>query len=48
MAGKQISFPENQTHKKSFEYAMIGFSIFCIVFVIIAVNVIDRGGWPVP
>lgn len=40
---KQIEFPENQTHKKSFEMAMIGFSLFCIVVVIIAVNVIDGG-----
>ena len=46
MAGKQISFPENQTHNKAFEYAMVGFSIFCIIMVIIAVNVVGGGGWP--
>lgn len=40
----QIKFPENQTHKKSFELAMLGFSALCIVFVIIMVNVIERGG----
>lgn len=43
MAGKQIEFPEEQTHKKSFEYAMLGFSVLCILFVIIAVNVFDGG-----
>lgn len=40
----QIKFPENQTHKKSFELAMLGFSAFCIVMVIIAVNVVGGGG----
>jgi len=40
----QIKFPENQTHKKSFELAMLGFSVLCIVFVIIAVNVVGGGG----
>lgn len=40
---KQIEFPEQQTHKKSFEMAMIGFSILCIVFVIIMVNTVAGG-----
>ena len=46
MAGKQIQFPENQTHKKSFEMAMLGFSILCIVLVIIAINTVGGGGLP--
>lgn len=45
MAGKQIQFPENQTHKKSFEYAMIGFSLLCIVFAVICIQFVERGGW---
>ena len=38
MAGKQVEFPENHTHKKSYERGMLLFSLACIVFVIIAVN----------
>jgi len=44
MAGRQIEFGENQTHKKSYEKALIAISIACIVFVIIAVNTVGGGG----
>ncbi|MGI9622002.1 MAG: hypothetical protein ACR2PK_04125 [Acidimicrobiales bacterium] len=43
MAGKQIEFPEKQTHDKGFERAIMIFSLACIVFVIIAVNAVDGG-----
>lgn len=43
MADKQIKFPENQTHDKRFEQAMIAFSVLCIIFVIIAVNTVSGG-----
>ncbi len=45
MAGKQIKFPENQTHSKKFEQAVWIFTAVCIVFVILAVNMVDGGGW---
>jgi len=45
MAGKQVEFPELQTHNKGFEMAMLAFSLLCIVFVIIAVTVVGGGGW---
>jgi hypothetical protein len=32
---KQIEFPPLQTHKKSFELAMIAISIICIVVVLV-------------
>ena len=41
MAGKQIEFQENHTHKKSYERGMLILSLVCIVFVIIAVNVVS-------
>lgn len=41
--GGQIKFPEEQTHKKSFEMAVIGFSIFCIVFTVICIMVVEGG-----
>ena len=44
MAGKQIKFPEKQTHTKSFEMAMWVLTLACIVFVIIAVQVVEGGG----
>ena len=44
MAGKQVEFPENQTHSKSFEKGMLLLSLVCIVFVIIAVNAVGGGG----
>lgn len=40
----QIKFPENQTHKKSFELGVLAFCAVCILFVIIAVNVVGGGG----
>lgn len=43
MAGKQLKFPEKQTHNKQFEIALLAFSVLCIVFVIIAVNVVAGG-----
>jgi len=45
MSGKQIEFPENQTHDKRFEYAMLGFSVACIIFVIICVNAVAGGSF---
>jgi hypothetical protein len=36
---KQIEFPPNQTHKKSFEQFMLLLTVACIVAVIIIVNV---------
>ena len=44
MAGKQVEFPENHTHKKSYEHGMLILSVLRIVFVIIAVNVVGGGG----
>ena len=44
MAGKQIEFNENQTHKKSFEHGLLLFSVLCIVFVVIVINVVGGGG----
>ena len=41
MAGKQVEFQENHTHKKSYERGMLILSLACIVFVIIAVNVVS-------
>ena len=43
MAGKQLRFPEKQTHDKRFEMALLAFSVLCIVFVIIAVNTVAGG-----
>ncbi|MFN8159428.1 MAG: hypothetical protein U0R52_00070 [Solirubrobacterales bacterium] len=37
MNGKQLEFPEKQTHVKAFEYGMIVFSIVCIIVVLIVV-----------
>jgi len=45
MAGKQVEFQENHTHKKNYEYGMLILSLVCIVFVIIAVNVVGGGGY---
>lgn len=36
---KQIEFPPEQTHKKSFERFMLLLTIVCIVAVVIIVNV---------
>jgi hypothetical protein len=43
MADKHLEFPEKQTHDKRFEYGTLAFSIVCIIFVIIAVNVVAGG-----
>lgn len=45
MAGKQLEFPELQTHKKSFEFGVLGFCVLCIVFVIICVAAVSGGVW---
>jgi hypothetical protein len=37
MNGKQIEFPEKQTHVKGFEYAMLAISIIFTVVVLIIV-----------
>lgn len=41
--GKQIEFPPNQTHKKSFERGVLAFSILCVVIVLIVVLGTDIG-----
>jgi hypothetical protein len=41
--GKQISFPPLQTHKKSFEYAMILISLLCILIVVLIAKATDWG-----
>lgn len=43
MSGKQVEFPERQTHVKSFEYGMVVFSIICIIVVLIVVLVTNIG-----
>ena len=43
MAGKQIEFPPQQTHRKSFELGMLVFSIICVVIVLIVVLGTDIG-----
>jgi hypothetical protein len=35
--GKQIEFPEKQTHVKSFEYALLAISIICVIIVLVIV-----------
>ncbi|MEO8092726.1 MAG: hypothetical protein ABI726_08465 [bacterium] len=37
MNGKQIEFPPKQTHVKSFEHAMLAFSIICAIIVLVIV-----------
>ncbi len=44
MAGKQVEFPPQQTHSKSFERGMWIFSIGCVIFVIIAVLTVGTSG----
>lgn len=41
--GKQIEFPEKQTHVRAFEYGMIAFSIICIIVVLIVVFATNIG-----
>ena len=43
MNGKQIEFPEKQTHVKRFETAMIVISIICAIVVLIIVLGTDIG-----
>ena len=43
MNGKQIEFPEKQTHVKSFERAMLVISIVCVIIVLIVVFGTDLG-----
>jgi hypothetical protein len=43
MNGKQIEFPEKQTHVKSFERAMLLISIICVIVVLIIVLGTDLG-----
>ncbi len=38
MAGRQIQFQEKQTHNKQFELAVLGFSVLCIVFAVVAIQ----------
>jgi hypothetical protein len=35
--GRQIEFPPNQTHKRSFEAVMVGLSILCVIIVLVIV-----------
>lgn len=37
MNGKQIEFPEKQTHVKAFERALLIISIVCVIIVLIVV-----------
>ena len=43
MNGKQIEFPEKQTHVKAFECAMLAISIICVIVVLIIVLGTDIG-----
>ena len=43
MNGKQIEFPEKQTHVKGFEYALLAISIICVVVVLIIVLATNIG-----
>lgn len=45
MAGKQIKFPEKQTHDRRFEQATLVFCVICIVFVIIAISTVSGGSF---
>jgi hypothetical protein len=40
---RQIEFPPLQTHKKSFEMAMIAISIICIIIVLVIVLATNIG-----
>ena len=44
MAGKQVEFPPEQSHSKSFERALLIASAVCIVFVIICIQTVGGGG----
>ena len=43
MSNRQIKFPPKQTHVKSFEYAMLAFSILCVIIVLVIVLGTDIG-----
>ena len=43
MKGKQIEFPEKQTHVKGFERAMLAIAIICVIIVLIIVLGTDLG-----
>ena len=43
MNGRQIDFPEKQTHVKGFEYAMLAISIICVIIVLVIVLATDIG-----
>lgn len=40
---KQIEFPPLQTHKKSFELAMLAISILCVIVVLVIVLFTNAG-----
>ena len=40
---KQIEFLPLQTHKKSFEYAMIAISILCVIVVLVIIYLTNWG-----
>ena len=40
---RQIEFPPLQTHSKTFEVVMIGFSILCVIIVLVIVLGTDIG-----
>jgi hypothetical protein len=40
---RQVKFPPMQTHVKSFEYAMLAFSILCVIIVLVIVLGTDIG-----
>jgi hypothetical protein len=40
---RQVEFPRMQTHVKSFEYAMVAFSILCVIIVLVIVLGTDIG-----
>lgn len=42
-SGKQIEFPEKQTHVKAFEIGMLVFSIICTIIVLYVVLGTDIG-----
>ena len=43
MNGKQVEFPKNQTHVRSFEYAVLALSIICVIVVLVIVLGTDIG-----
>lgn len=43
MAGKQIEFDEMQTHDKRVEMAVVIFSVVCIIFALICIQIVSGG-----